>query len=120
MKIRTSALTNETLDWAVAKAAGEYEHNLAPSEFTKLYGVGEFHYSTNWNIGGPIIEREVILIDGYFSNGEDYKNWATSMHPSNQEAPDFEADGPTILISAMRCFVLSKLGSEVEIPEELT
>lgn len=27
--------------------------------------------------------------------------------------------GPTPLIAAMRCFVASKLGDEVEIPEEL-
>ena len=28
-------------------------------------------------------------------------------------------DGPTALIAAMRCFVASRLGDEVEVPEEL-
>jgi hypothetical protein len=28
--------------------------------------------------------------------------------------------GPTPLIAAMRCYVASKLGDEVDIPEELT
>lgn len=31
-----------------------------------------------------------------------------------------ELTGPTPLIAAMRCYVASKLGEEVEIPEELT
>ena len=31
-----------------------------------------------------------------------------------------QAYGPTPLIAAMRCYVASKLGDEVNIPEELT
>lgn len=31
-----------------------------------------------------------------------------------------ELTGPAPLIAAMRCYVASKLGEEVEIPEELT
>jgi hypothetical protein len=30
-----------------------------------------------------------------------------------------ESEGPTPLIAAMRCYVASKLGDEVEIPSEL-
>lgn len=30
-----------------------------------------------------------------------------------------DAEGPTPLIAAMRCYVASKLGDEVDIPEEL-
>ena len=56
-------------------------------------------YSTNWGHGGPIIEREGIEICP-IGNGEFY--------------------GDTPLIAAMRCYVASKLGDEVEIPEELT
>ena len=33
---------------------------------------------------------------------------------------DTESFGPTPLIAAMRCYVTSKLGDEVEIPEALT
>jgi hypothetical protein len=76
-------------------------------------------FSTDWAQGGPIIEREVILIDGYFSDGRSYKSWATSMYLHWNETPDFEAHGTTPLIAAMRCFVKSKLGDEVEIPNEL-
>jgi hypothetical protein len=31
----------------------------------------------------------------------------------------WEEDGPTQLVSAMRCYVGSKLGNEVDVPEEL-
>jgi hypothetical protein len=32
----------------------------------------------------------------------------------------YTLDGPTPLIAAMRCYVASKLGDEVELPEELS
>ena len=50
MKIRTSELTGAALDWAVAKAIGEYKPMAVP------------HYSTDWALGGPIIEREKISL----------------------------------------------------------
>ena len=31
----------------------------------------------------------------------------------------FKATGPTMLVAAMRCYVASKLGDEITIPEEL-
>jgi hypothetical protein len=34
--------------------------------------------------------------------------------------PYNKTDGPTPLIAAMRCYVASKLGAEIEIPKELT
>jgi hypothetical protein len=33
---------------------------------------------------------------------------------------EFEEEGPTPLIAAMRCYVASKLGDYIDIPEELT
>jgi len=37
----------------------------------------------------------------------------------NHDDDAFEQDGPTPLIAAMRCYVASKLGEEVDVPEEL-
>jgi hypothetical protein len=34
-------------------------------------------------------------------------------------AYSYSATGPTPLIAAMRCYALSKLGEEIEIPEDL-
>ena len=95
--MKTSELTGAALDWAVAKAIGEYKPVAVPE------------YSTDWAQGGPIIERERITIR--FWEGEsavDAYKWDT---PSST--------GPTPLIAAMRCYVASKLGDDVDVPKEL-
>jgi hypothetical protein len=38
---------------------------------------------------------------------------------ANKQGIPFECYGKTPLIAAMRCFVASKLGDEVDIPKEL-
>lgn len=72
-------------------------------------------YSTDWSQGGPIIERERIRLDCAWSD-----EW-TAQHPYNAKIDVYTGwtKGPTALIAAMRCYVTSKLGDEVEIPEEL-
>jgi hypothetical protein len=87
------------LDWAVAKAIGEYKPVPVPN------------YSTDWAQAGPIIEREVIAI----SYRGKYKSWYAR---TNTYPPEY-IYGPTPLIAAMRCYVASKLGDEVEVPDEL-
>lgn len=73
--------------------------------------------STDWSQGGPIIEQ----IKGF-----EFKQWLESKpelcceaHIHNYEG-NWIQFGPTPLITAMRCYVASKMGDEVEIPEELT
>jgi len=101
--MKTAELTGAALDRAVAHALG------APDD-----GNGLPYYSTNWAIGGPIIEREGLLVRPSFTDERD--KWT-----SIQWAPKGVCEsGPTPLIAAMRCYVASKLGDEVEIPEELT
>lgn len=75
-------------------------------------------YSTDWDVAGPIIERERI-----------------ELHPSRGDAPweagpegSLEASGmgvsfcgsgqagPSPLVAAMRSFVASKFGKEIELP----
>jgi hypothetical protein len=104
MKIKTSDLTLLALDWAAAKCeVGEDISEIDDPHF----------YSTDWAIGGPIIEREGLLVRPSFTDERD--KWT-----SIQWAPKgvFES-GPTPLVAAMRCYVASVLGDEVDIPEEL-
>ena len=104
MKIKTSNLTDAALDHAVHVALhGSCE------------GYPEHKYSEDWKQGGPIIERERIGVEPW---GAD----ATWMAQTYNEAGRVlqRQYGPTPLIATMRCFVASKLGDEVEIPEELT
>jgi hypothetical protein len=102
--MKTNELTGAALDWAVAKCEG--------AELYISYGAacrvgGWIDYSTDWAQGGPIIEREGITLT------HQAFDW------SAQTDDDLFAYGPTPLIAAMRCYVASKLGDDVEIPEEL-
>jgi hypothetical protein len=92
--MKTDELTGAALDWAVAKCKGELEY------------WPEIEYSTDWAQGGPIMEREKI---------------ATAWHITRWVAwrGVIEHPGPTPLIAAMRCYVASRLGDDIEIPEEL-
>jgi len=80
-------------------------------------------YSTDWLFGGPIIERENITITPlFFMEG----GWRANHHNLRYDdmgeyinGSDGMQDGPTALIAAMRCFVASKMGDEVTVPEGL-
>lgn len=102
--MKTSELTGPALDWAVAKCEGGDLIN-----FDHQYAARCYRYSTDWSQGGPIIEREKI-------GTHCYGRWSAcgANMPSSKAC-----EGPTLLIAAMRCFVASKLGDEVDVPKEL-
>ena len=97
--MKTDELTGAALDWAVADCEG---HDFPSADAV----CGIFNPSTNWEQGGPIIEREKI---------------ATAWHITRWIAwrGVVEHPGPTPLIAAMRCYVAAKLGDDIDIPEEL-
>lgn len=99
--MKTSKLTGAALDWAVAKAEGKDHVVRAPNKYV-------YEPSTNWAQGGPIIERERIEVRPY-----DGKKWIATDNLTNHTI------GPTPLIAAMRCFVASRLGEEVDVTSEL-
>lgn len=105
MKIKTSELTGAALDWAVNQIEECCDDPCAPL------------FSTNWTQGGPIIEREKIELTYYMDGGhENGGEWLATRIGGPAVSEEW---GPTPLIAAMRCFVASRLGDEVEIPEEL-
>lgn len=126
MKIKTSELTGTAFDWAVARALGKRPSLFIYEQTGKL--VPEHNYSTNWSQGGPIIERENITVRPVFhaestESGPDiYRQdgWSAHMTPKAFWVTPRPFAGPTPLIAAMRCFVASKLGYEVNVPEDLT
>lgn len=133
MKIKTSELTGAALDWAVAKCEGVNEEafNLyyTPTEPSDLdtNGYPEFHYSTIWAQGGPIIEREDINVNHYtYSEVTEFgqeiyrkDGWTAFTTVSAYWMTPKRAYGPTSLIAAMRCYVMIHFGDEIEIPQEL-
>jgi hypothetical protein len=115
--MKTSELTGAALDWAVAKCEGVKVEKIME---LSLWSSANWHkYSTNWAQGGPIIEREQLHVSPEFWIGDGWHWVAYVLGPGNLDE-NFEQRGPTPLIAAMRCYVASKLGDEVEIPEELT
>lgn len=147
MKIKTEELEGQALEFAVAKCQGINVGIISVEEQTARFmdGIGKeetekyakeyaeicasfkpslcvihtdgyrsqcdaryLKFSSDWAKGGPIIEREGIFVGphGHHPNGIAWKGKA-------------RYNGPTPLIAAMRCYVASKLGDEVEIPEEL-
>ena len=120
--IKTHNLTGPALDWAVAKCEGHIHARRVVVDFKYRSGedpvrwepVLDTYYSsayspsTDWAMGGPIIEREGITVQRV--TGALWDAYCQRIH---------RADGPTPLIAAMRCYVASVLGDTVEIPEEL-
>jgi hypothetical protein len=112
-KIKTPALTDAALDWAVTKCEGFDPETLNTKTgvvYSLRYGV--YTPSTDWAQGGPIIEREKI--DHNHENG-----YVVALMREPHGHDWTQAEGPTPLIAAMRCYVASKLGDEVDVPEEL-
>ena len=131
MKVKVSELQGAALDWAVAlieypewKEQGYLEvfpHDLSFDDGTT------YTPSTDWSQGGPIIEREKIGVwwaTHYVDeDGVEYGNhWYAEMGCTDENVDSRYcgvADGPTPLITAMRCYVANKMGDEIELPEEL-
>jgi hypothetical protein len=99
--MKTSELTGKALNWAVGKAEGLADW-LAP-----------VNYCGQWEHGGPIIEREGISI--YRADCV----WGADITDSLGGYIEHIESAPAPLIAAMRCYVASKLGDNVDVPEEL-
>jgi hypothetical protein len=119
--MKTSELQGAALDWAVAIALGHNKQDVI-TDFgvyirikTQPAGMLTFCPSTDWSQGGPIIEREGITTAPRKEHGKRVAWVATRIEPPAV----CECEGKTQLIAAMRCFVASRLGDEVNIPEEL-
>lgn len=114
MKIKTSELIGNALNWAVAKcnfpsaldADIEVWVQPLPCDDPDDF---KFQPSTDWAQGGPIIEREKILLD--LVGPDDDQEWEGRVVGKSMEY------GPTPLVAAMRCYVGTKLGNEVDVPE---
>ena len=123
--MKTSELTGVALDWAVAKCMG---HRVAENygSYIRIYLPDPkqagytlaFCPSTDWAQGGPIIEREGIELRYWGLHSVPWK--ASIDGDTDAGVVLYEEHGTTPLIAAMRCYVASKLGDEIEIPTERT
>jgi hypothetical protein len=107
MKHKVATLDGELLDDAVAKAEGVERSRAVYMRSCP---------SSVWEDGGPIIERERIMLEPPWHRPSIWTTpsgqWVAWM-PDPTRAGGF---GPTPLVSAMRAFVSAKFGEEVELP----
>ena len=120
MKIKTSELQGQAFDWVVTTLekpeACKYgiEDWREQRKYTVVNGEYVYRWHQSWAQGGPIIEREEIFLAKSIFGG-----WTGSIYTQDDGVRCILHDGPTPLIAAMRCYVASKLGDEVEVPEGL-
>lgn len=116
--MRTSELTGLALDWAVAKCEyiGTPPFVLIGEHLVSKFEGWVYSPSKKWEQGGPIIEREKVCI-AWLSKQD------LGSEPEHYCVAHIDGVycryGQTPLIAAMRCYVASKLGDEVDVPEEL-
>jgi hypothetical protein len=116
--MKTNDLIGPALDWAVAKAENFPVVIVGTNKFRIWKGTKvPFDPSTNWGDGGPIIDRELCSLVRCQTNDEPEYWEAVAGHEYDHNS--VRGYGPTPLIAAMRCFVASKLGEEVDVPKEL-
>lgn len=75
MKVNTSTLYKEALDWAVAKCEGMSIDMLSEFDESGWIYHDSRRYSLDWTQGGQIIEREKIQLSPQL-NGRQKGNWA--------------------------------------------
>lgn len=123
---KVSELEGPFLDEAVAKANGWKEWKGHAHMGMPVWLTGEdespthamFSPSTSWADGGKIIERERIRLTpaeagGLFMGDRVPAPHWLANHPARWQ---FNEMGATPLIAAMRAYVASKFGDEVELP----
>lgn len=125
--MKTNELTGTALDWAVALANErnpiihkiQCGTNNSPFKFKGYVAIpcgnGDcwtYEPSVKWELAGPIIEREHINISNSLT-----AHWMAFIYDGVDML--YMIDGQTPLIAAMRCYVASKLGDDVDVPEEL-
>jgi hypothetical protein len=142
-KIKVSEATDLQLNWLIAKCEGYqpvYNNGSIRPVFRKCESTEKTwpDYCTNWSQSGPIIQRENISVirceDDYATNKRGFttskritvwgavigqRGWDWAYDQSIQIYRENVQIGPTPLVAAMRCYVASKLGDVVDVPEEL-
>lgn len=132
--MKTSELTGHVLDRAVAKCLGSiwpewynfpknglFQFKQDMDGVVCLPSGKPFVPSIKWKHGGPIIEEKGIEL-----RKKGLHLWIATIDLNEGDTMTECQFGPTQLIAAMRCFVASMLGHEIDIgitpsiPKELT
>lgn len=111
--MKTAELHGTTLDWVVAQAAGVGVDIVDGGLIIKSDG-DWWQPSLEWAQGGPIIERERLQLSPGLADDEHRWSAVRYDHLFDDDLDCFMG-GATPLEAAMRCYVASKLGNEIEL-----
>lgn len=117
MKVKTSKLGGNALDFLATQLAYDngaiYEDGFVYVKTLDGNRGPRSSPSTDWAQGGPLIDNFKPQFIQSFSEGR------VTVQKIDGEGYSFVQHGPTTLVAVCRCFVASRLGDEVEVPEEL-
>jgi hypothetical protein len=143
MKVKTRDLTDAALDWAVAvcedrkivhdpmsfgdhTSEGGYwiweDHGVANPKTIYAKIGRQYSPSTIWAQGGPIIDREITKVFRNVGGTFTAQIRHEESHPRVSHkvlAGWTNCSGPTALTAAMRCYVASEMGDEIDVPDAL-
>lgn len=129
MKVKTSELTNHALAYAVSTVENkdwDTEGHIANISYPDDGTGWVYRPDIDWSQGGPIIRQNFINLLHCQNGSAKYEVLAQMRECADitsrviAQAWGRADDGPERdLVAAMRCYVASRLGDEVEIPEEL-
>ena len=123
MKIKVSELKRYDLDWAVIDALRGHTGYWMDCYFEPHRRQYCETPSSNWAEGGQIIEREKMSVvrgnDLIFPKGNEVGETSEPLYLARCSEHNSWTHGRTPLEAAMRCYVASKLGDEVEVPDEI-
>jgi len=120
-EVKVGEVSGAALDYLVLTCEElDAGSNITTKQFISMQNQGYFLYSTDWEQGGPIIDREKIDL---FTEKGTPESWVASMarYQNGERLVGWRIHmyGPTPLIAVMRCYVASKLGEVVKVPQEL-
>lgn len=123
IEVKTAEIIGPALDWAVdaiesGKPLEIRHHKNGSGEWIFVadgvpYPSGPRKFSTDWNQGGPLIEKHRVSTE---APGVSSGFWTASMPGS---ALMGVCQGPTPLVAGCRRLVREHLGDVVQVPKEL-
>lgn len=116
--MKVAELEGALLDYWVARAEGANQPRIEPhgacTYVDSAFGINmraKYSPSTDWSIGGPILERALIsVLYGPVDAPGAAGYWSAFIRPSDEDS----IDGPTYLVAGMRAYVASMFGEVVE------
>jgi hypothetical protein len=120
-EVKTVELIGPALDWAIAQIEG-VEVTIAEPQYlvgwrvTRPYPYGKYSPSTDWAIGGPLIQKHGCDLNCIAAAN----CWEANCWDERSPNPDLHLkEGETPLIAACRAIVAAKLGDTMQVPPEL-